>query len=1245
MKKTMLSRNLLLACCLVLILLSTSFNAAGIDQDGVPDSNSSSASQMSIAPLNPAFIQYQEELEQNRNPAYVDTNTVTTSVLLLSDTLDDLSLNILNDVSLLEENEFVHPTGLIPSPVDLSHLSSVNMGELVASDEYSLRSSAVTPNVVVVYPSSYDLRDNNSVTGVRDQASAGSCWAHSTIASLESYLLHSESEDWDFSENNVKNILVTSDTDGFDRPHDDGGFDLFTAAYLTRWSGPVLESDDPYNSYSGTSPANTIVAKHVQEIMILPGFEGNDTLYKWMLTNYGAISVAMWFDDSHFNSDNNSYYYNDEVYYANHAVTLVGWNDDYDARNFTPEAPGNGAFIIKNSWGDDWGEEGYFYASYYDTVMGNNEGIDGMDTKPYAGNFMFTAENVSNYDHIYQYDQLGWTACTGYDNMTAYGANIFTANSNETLEAVSFYTVDSNSFYNISIYVDTDSGPVNISGPVSLQNGSISIAGYHTIDLDTNVSLLEGQNFSVVVQFTTPNYNYPIAIELPISEYSSNAHADTGQSYMSLNGTEWEDISIFDKNICIKAFTKEEILPQAGFVAGARYVHVNESVDFHDTSLFSPTTWEWDFGDNSTSSIQNPLHAYTNTGVYNVSLNVSNLFGSNVSLRSSFVYVLNSTIVVNSSGTADFTTIREAIDAASDGDTIMVEPGVYSENLYFADSNISLSSSSGNPADVSIISPDSGNDAITIMADNISISGINVTGSDTGIFVFYSSGCNITNCYASDNYDGIYLYHSQDSNILNCTISGNEYGLYLLGSNNNYFADNSIENNTFNCRFDSESNVVGTSNTVNGKPVYYLVNSSDMALNSSSNAGLVHLINCSNITVQDLDVENNYYGLYLYNSSNITITNCTSTENRYGAYLSSSGNNTIYGCNISDIVSYGISLTECSDNLIYNNYFNNSNNVRVSGGASNEWNTAMTTGNNIINGTYLGGNFWAKPDGTGWSQTQYSVGNGFCQPYEITDDGNNTDQLPLTSNEEQTEEAVESSILRGNGGVNVRIATSTASPGNVAAMDSSVRYVGREAEVQYVFTDRNTPVTEISFETETNVGYVMATVNLLNHLPENAPSPSSVRVYQSMDIVLGDDAFSSSGIGEATIGFAVSKEWLESNGFDEADIYMEHFSNGLWNRLPTALTGEDEEYVYFEAITTGFSPFMICAEITAEKQNDEGKISDVIADDSSESIGTTEKGQDIVKDENGSYLLIMPALILVGVIGFVFWRKGLKGKV
>ncbi len=1096
MKNTFTLKNLLTILCLALILVISPFNAVAVGPDA---EDNTTEPQISIAPLNPAFIQYQ----QTHSDSTVSSNQVFSTVL----SVDPLTTShLLNDP--------VRPTGLIPSPVDLSHLSPVSMEYSLAGEEVGLMSIDTLGSEI---PSRYDLRDAGGVTAVRDQGSAGSCWAHSTLSSLESFLLHNRSQTWDFSENNVKNMLVDSYQDGFDRPsHDDGGFDLFTAAYMARWSGPVIEADDPYNSHSGTSPVDPFIVKHVQNILILPGFNGSDILYKKTITAYGAISVALYYDNDYFDPVNNSFYYSDEVQLANHAVTLVGWDDAYSRYNFTPAAPGDGAFIIKNSWGSRWGENGYFYVSYHDTVMGNNEGISGLNTKPYAGNFIFTAEDVDNYDRIYQYDPLGWTACTGYNNSTAYGANVFTAAHNETLEAVSFYTVDSNSFYNLSIYLDPEDGPLSFSEPVSVKNGSIPFAGYHTIDLDDSITLLTGQNFSVVLNFTTPQYIYPLSIEKNVSEHSSNAYASAGQSYMSSNGINWTDISANGENVCIKAFTREEKEPRAAFVAGKRYVRVDEAVGFHDASLFSPEHWGWDFGDNTTDATQNPVHTYAAPGVYNVSLNASNSYGSDISLRSSLIRVLNPTIIVNSSESADFITISEALLAASSGSTIVVEPGAYTESLSFREENISLVSSTGDPADVSIIPPDLHNDAIVIWADNITVSGISVSGANTGILVAYSNGCNISDCLTYDNHYGIRLYSAEATTISDCTSFNNEYGIWLIDS---------------------------------------------------------------------------------------------------------------------------------GDSLIYNNLFNNTNNILVTGGSSNQWNTTMAGASNIINGTHLGGNFWAKPDGTGWSQTQYSVGNGFCQQYEITSNGYNTDHLPLTSNGELNGGNVTEEVLRSdNDRVRVRISSSTEPPANIVAVDSDIRFVGKDAEVKYVFSDRSTPVTDIRFETETTQGHVMASVSLLNELPDDVPEPSSAVTYQLMDIILGDDIFPSSGVSEATIGFAVSKEWITSHNVDKYGIYMQHFSNGVWNRLSTTITDEDETHIYFEAVTTGFSPFMICADVMSLDTEEYGP--DSITGNSPEATGNDRDTWDITTDWKGTALKILPGLFLAGILGIICTRNGSsKGKI
>ena len=135
-----------------------------------------------------------------------------------------------------------------------------------------------------------------------------------------------------------------------------------SAAYMTRWSGPLLET-------------SSAVVKHAQNIIFLTGRANaadNDRIKSALMT-YGALSVSLFYSDSYYYAATNSYYDN-TLSGTNHIVTIVGWDDSYPKTNFssTPvgQPAGNGAFLCKNSWGTAWGASGYFYVSYYDVVFG-----------------------------------------------------------------------------------------------------------------------------------------------------------------------------------------------------------------------------------------------------------------------------------------------------------------------------------------------------------------------------------------------------------------------------------------------------------------------------------------------------------------------------------------------------------------------------------------------------------------------------------------------------------------------------------------------------------------------------------------------------------------------------------------------------------------------------------------------------------------------------------------------------------
>lgn len=117
-------------------------------------------------------------------------------------------------------------------------------------------------------PSKYDLRDYGWVTYAKNQGSSGACWAFSTIAALESFLLKSENESCDFSENNLKNLMNNGGINGTDWG-DDGNYQM-ALAYFLRWDGPIDEGDDSFSAYSLIPNYDLNPLKHVQGVMFLP---------------------------------------------------------------------------------------------------------------------------------------------------------------------------------------------------------------------------------------------------------------------------------------------------------------------------------------------------------------------------------------------------------------------------------------------------------------------------------------------------------------------------------------------------------------------------------------------------------------------------------------------------------------------------------------------------------------------------------------------------------------------------------------------------------------------------------------------------------------------------------------------------------------------------------------------------------------------------------------------------------------
>lgn len=391
-------------------------------------------------------------------------------------------------------------------------------------------------------PSSYDYRRTGRAPQIGNQGSLGTCWAFASLTALESSVLPQERLELSVDHMSLKN--------SFSMSQDAGGEYTMSMAYLLAWQGPVTEAEDPYgDSYS---PDGLKPCVHVQEIQILPSkdYEAikravylkggvQSSLYTSM-RDYQSESV-------YYNRQTNSYcYMGDEK--PNHDSVIVGWDDNYPKENFNMGLEGDGAFICTNSWGEDFGDQGYFYVSYYDTNIG-------------VHNIVYTGvEATDNYDNIYQSDLCGWVGQIGYGKDTAWFANTYTAGKGEILEAAGFYATDQDSSYELYVarHLGTDV-EAGLSKRQPAGRGTLEYAGFYTVPLDEKIRLDDGEKFAIIVKITTPGTIHPVAIEYDAKDGTAQVDLSDGQGYLSYGGDSWEHVEETQAcNVCLKAYTTDD---------------------------------------------------------------------------------------------------------------------------------------------------------------------------------------------------------------------------------------------------------------------------------------------------------------------------------------------------------------------------------------------------------------------------------------------------------------------------------------------------------------------------------------------------------------------------------------------------------------------------------------------------------------------------------------------------------------
>lgn len=489
-----------------------------------------------------------------------------------------------------------------------------------------------------------DIIPNNLI--IKDQKSTGSCWAFAAISSLETTIALSnykkgtnQSKTYDFSERHMnyatsrvfENNVINPD--GYNRNPEDGGNWYLAHSYLTNGLGAIEEAEMPFedneNIINISQIQNKTVTSQVSDIIEFPDYQmaiGEQKVQimnqlKQHIQNYGAIFAPLHGDNSSifsgscYNNETAAKYCNFPLSHPiDHAISIIGWDDNYSINNFVEGARprSNGAWIVRNSWGEKleydlsdlknkifttynsecisngWntassipnefiqqlgytiennkayskiGDNGIIYVSYEDVNISQN--MVGIQK----------ATDKTNYDHIYQYDYYYPSQEIQMDNSSIILCNIFnkTTNGTEYLNQISLYNCQT---YNCKVYINPNgTGKTKDDLQlVTLKSGeSVTVPqGYHTLEFEKPIEL-KSDSFAVAIELTDPNdENVIFATESPtdlIDDFNvvqveegkcfttSKIGFERNEDWYDLSKLSSENASLLDGDSTIKAFT------------------------------------------------------------------------------------------------------------------------------------------------------------------------------------------------------------------------------------------------------------------------------------------------------------------------------------------------------------------------------------------------------------------------------------------------------------------------------------------------------------------------------------------------------------------------------------------------------------------------------------------------------------------------------------------------------------------